>query len=94
MARLTYDTDDLLRMQNLFHWRATYMVADAMIEARARAESYAAAGGRKRDPATRRYRSLRPLSQRRGRRATGNMIAWMAEKMFYRRFIDFWNPDW
>lgn len=88
--RVIFESPDMLRMENHFHYAAIYMVAESMQEARTRAASYAAAGGRKRDPKTRRYRSKygAPI---RIRRATGALIAWMAEKMLYRRFVNFWD---
>jgi hypothetical protein len=87
--RVLIESPDMLRLENHFRYLSNYMVAEEMREARNRSAVYAAAGGRKRDPATRRYRST--YGRRRLTRVSGVMIAWMAEKCFYRRFVDFWN---
>jgi hypothetical protein len=87
---LIIKSDDMLRLENIVRYQSTYMVAEAMQEARQRANDYAASGGRRRDPKTRRYQA-RFGAPRRMRRATGSMIASMAEKMFYRRFLNFWT---
>ena len=89
---LSVDTHELDQLTELFGRRATLMVPDAEREGTTRAQNYAAAGGRKRDPTKRRYHAT-GRQVRRVRVATGNQIARMIEHVMYHRLLDFWG-DW
>jgi hypothetical protein len=77
-----------------FNWfpalmaRRQNFVQDVVDEGTARANSYAAAGGRRRPAQSRRY--LRRSRIMRPRQATANQRAHMIEYVCYRKFIDWW----
>jgi hypothetical protein len=75
---------------NTMHRRAN-IVQQLQDEGRAAAEAYNAAGGRKRDPKTRRYHSTRRQIMRRIHPMTGNQYARAIEHVAYHRFIDWWG---
>lgn len=87
---IVIDQRELDALTELFHYRAQTFVQDAISEGVRRAQAYAASGGRHRDPHDRRYvsRGMR----RKLRRATSAQVASMQEKVFYRRFSDFFDP--
>jgi hypothetical protein len=87
---LLIDATDVERVADIIERRATEMIPNAIEEGTARANSYASAGGRRRAPESRRY-FARPGVRRRVRRATGNQIGRMIERVLYRRLIDFWG---
>jgi hypothetical protein len=88
---ITFDTSELDDLTNLLRWRAQNYVPDAMVEGRAAAERYAAAGGRKNAPSTRLYYAT--LQRRRARRATGALIARMTERVLYITFLKFFSRE-
>jgi hypothetical protein len=87
---LLIDTHELDELTELFRRRATQMVPDAVQEGSRRAESYAAAGGRKRPAASRRYHAT-GRRVRRVHSATGPQKASMIERVMYHRLLDFWG---
>ena len=89
------DDTDLLRIRRLFERRAAHMVTEAYAEGTRRAQAYARAGGRARKGAHTQFRIGSKAGVRgRIRRATGNQIARMTEKVLYHRFTNFWNLGW
>jgi len=85
------DLSNFTWLSELFERRQN-LVADLVSEGRQFTEAYVAAGGRKRDPATRRYH---PTSRTRGvvrmRQPTGSQYARGIEVVSYRRFMDWWG---
>lgn len=90
VARLSFDYEDLTKMISLMHWRAENLVPQAVSDGERRARSYAYAGGREvKRRAQRGYRG-----RRRRVEITGSKIADMTERVFYHRFLYFFDrPD-
>jgi hypothetical protein len=91
---LTIDTSDLDRVTRLFRERADNMVPDGMREGQRRADAYKSSGGRYRDPSSRRYSFSSAPGRARRSRASGSQVARMTEKVFYNRFLTFWDSNW
>jgi hypothetical protein len=84
------DLHQLVDLTELFRRRAYNMVPDAVAEGERRAESYAAAGGRKRPASTRRYHATGRRVMR-VKHATGPQKASMIEHVMYQRLLDFFG---
>jgi hypothetical protein len=84
------DTHELEQLTALFQRRASSMVPDAVADGVRRAESYAAAGGRKRPASTRRYHATGRRVMR-VKHATGPQKASMIEHVMYHRLLDFFG---
>jgi hypothetical protein len=92
---LDFDMTEFNAIADLMQRRADHLVPICVDDGRTRAEAYASAGGRHRDPATRRFHAtLTHRNRPHMRRATGPQIASMTEKVFYHHFIDWWNQSW
>jgi hypothetical protein len=66
------------------------VVAEIETEGAQHAEAYAAAGGRHREPGTRRYHYTQRRLLRR-HRATGNQRVRMMERIAYQKLVDWWG---
>jgi hypothetical protein len=87
---LQIHSEGLDQIVDIMHRRAN-IVQQLQDEGRAAAEAYNAAGGRKRDPKTRRYHSTHRQIMRRIHAVTGNQMARAIEHVAYHRFIDWWG---
>jgi hypothetical protein len=85
------DTTELDQLTELFNHRAEDLVPTARDEGIRRADSYAQAGGRHRDPSTRRYRAATGRRIHRVRHATEPQKARMIEHVMYHQLMDFFG---
>jgi hypothetical protein len=102
-VKIEADLREFDQIGEMLNRRAGLMVQDAISEGKQRADSYAAAGGQRVGTRTFGARTTRTDWRKRSfhagtrvtrpMRASGALIGWMAEKVFYRRFLDFWG-DW
>src|SRR5262249_17074663 len=92
MAWIKIESPDIDRLEALMIKRAYNMVNEAVAEGQARAEDYAAQGGRHRKTPGR-YSGLRRVGVVRVHHATGAQKARMCEHVLYHRFIDFFG-EW
>jgi hypothetical protein len=87
------DFSDFMWLPDLFHRRQN-LVQNLVEEGHAFADAYAAAGGRKRDPKTRRYHARGTRRMVRIRKPSANQYARGIEHVAYHKFIDWWDRSW
>jgi len=92
MSWLSVNANEIEALALKMDRRANQMVEGAVEEGQARAEDYAASGGRHRKTPGR-YSGLRRSGVLRVRHATGAQKARMCEHVLYHRFIDFFG-EW
>ena len=86
------DTSDFDWLPEMFERRRD-LVQDLMDQGRAFTDAWIAAGGRHRDPKTRRFHATgRRIA--RVKHATGNQYARGVEHVAYHKFIDWWDRSW